>query len=62
MDDHLERSKKGYEIISELKSDPDTENVSAFLTSHQIILKNCQDNAGHTASSKSLLIPIIWLT
>jgi two-component system response regulator VicR len=33
VDDHLPGPKKGSEIISELKSDPQTENLSAVLTS-----------------------------
>jgi two-component system response regulator VicR len=33
VDDHLKDSKKGSEIIAELKSDPNTEDVSAILTS-----------------------------
>ena len=33
VDDHLRESKKGSQIIAELKSDPNTEDLSAILTS-----------------------------
>ncbi|MFD2286807.1 response regulator [Pedobacter petrophilus] len=33
VDDHIKGDKKGSEIIRELKSDPETEDVSAVLTS-----------------------------
>lgn len=33
IDDHIKGKKKGSEIINELKSDPETEDVSAVLTS-----------------------------
>jgi two-component system response regulator VicR len=45
VDDHLKGSKKGSEIISELKSDPDTQDLSAVLTSTsknlEQLSKNC---------------------
>lgn len=33
IDDHIKGSKKGSKVIKELKSDPETEDVSAVLTS-----------------------------
>ncbi|WP_164465189.1 response regulator [Chryseobacterium lactis] len=33
VDDHIKGSKKGSEVIKELKSDPNTEDVSSVLTS-----------------------------
>lgn len=33
IDDHIKGTKKGSEIINELKSDPETEDISAVLTS-----------------------------
>ena len=33
VDDHIKGEKKGSEVIKELKSDPETEDVSAVLTS-----------------------------
>jgi len=33
VDDHIKGDKKGSEVIRELKSDPDTEDVSSVLTS-----------------------------
>ncbi len=33
VDDHIKGTKKGSEVIKELKSDPETEDVSAVLTS-----------------------------
>lgn len=33
VDDHIKGEKKGSEVIKELKSDPETEDVSAILTS-----------------------------
>lgn len=33
VDDHIKGSKKGSELIEELKTDPETENLSAVLTS-----------------------------
>ncbi|MCX3266443.1 response regulator [Pedobacter agri] len=33
VDDHIKGKKKGSEVIKELKSDPETENVGAVLTS-----------------------------
>jgi two-component system response regulator VicR len=46
VDDHLKGSKKGSEIIYDLKSDPDTQDLSAVLTSTsknlEQVSKNCK--------------------
>lgn len=46
VDDHIKGEKKGSEVIKELKSDPDTEDLSSVLTStaHNIAktAENCQ--------------------
>ncbi|MDR2274799.1 MAG: response regulator [Sphingobacterium sp.] len=38
VDEHIQGTKKGSEVIEELKSDPETEDISAVLTSTSIDL------------------------
>lgn len=46
IDDHIQGKKKGSEVIEDIKSDPQTEDLSAVLTSTSINLKEKADECG----------------